>query len=213
MSRSIAVLRHAAPAVLLALAMAGCGSVLTIAPVIADADAELDPRLYGRWLADDDTEIAIRAGNGNAYAIEYGPVDGARAEAGGEPPAEPARFEGRLGRLGSRLVLDVRPVYTAPEPYDALLIPGHLLFVLDAVEDDRLVVLNLEINTVMTHLRGGDLDLPYTVEPPTWDPDDEESGPESVVIHGTPTELRAALERYLDRPGVLAAPDTLRRLE
>jgi hypothetical protein len=212
MNPSTSVTIRAACLALLAPALAGCGSVLTIAPVITEAEAERDPGLLGRWLADDDTEIAIRAGEGNAYIIEYSPAAGGESGASDDLSPAPARFEGYLGHLGTRLVLDVRPLFTAPEPYDALMIPGHLLFVIDAIDGDRLEVRTLEIEAVMTRLRRGELALPYTVQPATGEPGEEDSAPERLLLHGRTGDLRAALERHLGSPGIFAAPDTLKRL-
>lgn len=197
------------PRLLLALAllMAGCGSTVSSAPVVTDADAEFDPRLIGEWEGDDGSIFVVtRLGDpspppgnqkgGNAYAIAYTSV----VEAFGErSQAETGHFEARLGGLGGRRVLDVQPAFQVPDPYEYLVIPAHLLFVIELVTDDELHLMRLRTDVVFADVRSGTLALSYTVT-------GDDPSPDQLVLHAGTEKLRQELATYLDRPGVLSDP-------
>jgi hypothetical protein len=77
---------------------------------------------------------------------------------------------------------------------DDLLIPGHILMILD-VADDGVRVLSLDPDTLKHQLERGALALPFI-----------EYAKGSVAITASTAQLRSALATYLARPGVL---DTL----
>lgn len=167
------------------------GCVLSVDPVVAETEATIDPRLLGTWEGDDETErVVVSRGEGNAYVIETTSDDG-----------DTVQLAARLGRLGERLVLDVWP---APEddkllgPYRDLLIPGHLLYVLE-VEADELRVAQLVPDSLLAALQAGEVRLTHT------------RVGDSVVLHGTTQQLRAELAGYLARPGAIGGPGVWRR--
>lgn len=190
-----------------ALALAGCGWVVSSAPIVTADDAGFDPRLVGEWEDDAGSRMVIARGDGNGYTIEYTPVFDPGPEHGRHTVAT-GHFTARLGRLGGRTILDVQPAFDPPEPYDGLIIPGHLLFVLHSVDEDELRLQLLEIDSVVAHLESGALPLAHSLVPGSGPFD----GPEQVILHGGTAELRAGFEAYLDRPGVLGDPSPMRRV-
>ncbi len=193
--------------------LAACGSVISSAPIVTDADAESEPRLVGHWAGEDGDEIFITRGEGAVYRIEYTPFHstGPGADAG-RRKGETGTFEGRVGRLGGHLVVDVEPVIDLPEPYYGTLIPGHLLFVLEFESPDRLRLDMLNADALLARLEAGQLDLPYTAR---RNPDVEgEDGAalEQLVLHGGTAELRAALDGYLREADVFGEPAVLKRV-
>lgn len=200
------------PAALAAtLVLAGCGSVISSAPVVTDAHAEVDSRLIGRWTDDDGVEVVITRGDGVTYRIEYAPEplpwpSGAEERQRGSP----GTFEGRLGRLGGRVVVDVQPVFDPPEPYYGTLISGHLLFVIEFEGPYRLRLTGLDADSLLGHLESGRLDLAYTARR-TEPLGGEENSLEQLVLHAGTGELRAALETYIREGGVLGEASVLER--
>lgn len=201
--------RALALSVALVPALAGCGSVISSAPVVTDADAEPEPRLVGHWAEEDGDEVVVTRGEGAVYRIEYTPVHSTGAGEDAERrKGETGTFEGRVGRLGGRLVIDVHPVIALPEPYDGTLIPGHLLFVLEFDGPDRLRLDMLNADSLFARLEAGQLELPYTARR-----DGEfESLVEQLVLHGGTAELRAALDGYLREADVFGEPGVLERV-
>jgi len=174
----------------LTIVLTGC--VLTVDPVVPEDDATFDPRLLGRWEEVGGSDVAVvSSGDDETYAIEYS-ADG-----------RISNFEARLGRLGDRLILDVWPASPGdelPEHYTGLLIPGHLLLVLD-VGEDEIQLTGLDRDAFVEALRAGQVSLGH------------DSNDTQVILYGTTEELRAVLGPYLSRPGVLDDPSAWRRVE
>ena len=179
--------RWMGPAVFaLVAALAGC--VVAIEPYVTDAT--FDERLIGTWaeVGDDDTAVVTRD-TGNLYAIAYTTGSG------------PGRFEGRLGRLGDRMVLDVKAAPRRGEvssAYDDLLIPAHVAVLIDIgadevniglIDPDSLAPL-LRDQARLAHLRTK----------------------EQVILTGTTAQLRAALASHVGRAGAASANTKFRRV-
>jgi hypothetical protein len=167
----------------LAIALSAC--VLSVEPVVPESAATFDTRLLGAWQADDESDRAvISRAEGNTYAIEY--TSNHRV----------GRFEGRLGQLGKRVVLDVWPMPRDGEiaqPYDDVLLPGHLPLALD-VGTDEIRMSPIDHDALLVALNAGQVALTHG-ETKT-----------QLILHGTTEQLRAALGPYLEHAGALAEP-------
>lgn len=174
----------------LALALLAGGCALSVDPVIPDSAAMFDPRLLGTWEDPSGSERAVVSrAEGNLYAIEY--TSGGRT----------GRFEARLGRLGERLVLDVRPAPRegeVPEPYEGLLLAGHVLLALDITPDGIGIAL-LEPDSLLEAIRAGQVPLKHG------------GGEQQLILHGGTEELGAALGPYAARPDAWSEADVWRR--
>ena len=120
-------------ALLLCLLMCGC--VVSVQPVVSPASATFDARLVGRWAeVDGKDRIVVSRGDANTYEIQYTDGDG-----------KVGHFEGQLGRLGQRTVLDVQPSAreSSPMPEGPSLIRGHIIYVVAIAADSvRMQLLN-----------------------------------------------------------------------
>jgi len=160
-------------AAILACSVLSTGCVLSTDTVVSEGDAIFDARLVG------------------TYAIEY--TDGR---------GKTVRLEGRLGRLGKRLVLDVWPTpreTELPEPYRDWLIAGHLLVALD-IGDGEVRAAPLEPDSLRPRLLNGDVRLAYVLDH------------DRAILTGTTSQLRAVLGPYMERPGALTDGDVWRRV-
>jgi hypothetical protein len=168
--------------------LAAC--VVSIDPVVTEADAIFDPELLGVWLEVDgnDRAVVTHAGE-NLYEIEY------------MSELEAHLYRARLGELGARRILDVWPVLDdgPVRERDPLLVAGHLLVDLETMGPDRVVTRLVEPGAARAALESRELALGYT-------------DAESLVLHGSTAALRAALRPFLDRPGAFAGPTEWRRL-
>jgi hypothetical protein len=170
------------------LGLAAC--VVSIEPIVPEADAIFDPELLGAWLeVDGDDRVEVTRADESLYEIVYASDLAER------------RYHARLGELGARRILDVWPAVEedpvlAREP---LLVGGHLLVELGAVGPDVVVTRVMEPESLRAALVAGDLPLEYT-------------DAESLVLRGSTTELRAALRPFLDWPSAFAAPTEWRRV-
>lgn len=170
----------------LASAILVSGCVLTLDAIVPESAAIFDVRLIGAWEQGSDRAVFAR-GPGNSYTIEY-TSDG-----------RTGTFEGRLGRLGDRLVLDIQPAPGGgdlPEPYAGLLVGAHVL-------------LALEIGNNEVRVAALDSDR-FRAAPPSHIPFVRRSN-DQLILYGTAQELAPALASYLGRPDVLATPDVWRR--
>jgi len=175
-----------------ALAVVLTGCVLSVDPVVPEDEAAFDPRLLGRWEEVDGSDVAVlSSADDETYAIEY------------SEDKETSHFEARLGRLEDRLILDVWPAPSGdelPELYTGLLIPGHLLLVLD-IGQEKIQVSGLDRDAFVEALGTGQVRLGH------------DSNDDQVILYGTTDELRAALGPYLSRPDALDDPSAWRRAE
>ena len=116
-------------AVAISLHLAGC--VLSIDAVVPESEAIFDEALLGTWEVENGPDrVTITRASESTYAVDF-----ADDEVSG-------RFEARLGELDGQRVLDVWPAPsdTDPlEPYINLLVPGHVLFVLDVGGEDKVM--------------------------------------------------------------------------
>ena len=173
--------------VAMAVVLGGC--VMSIEPVVAGPDATFDARLVGEWeeVGGSDRAVVTR-GTGDTYLIDY--TDG-----------ETGRFEGRLGRLGDRWILDVSPAPRdgeVSEPYKEMLIPAHMIFAID-IATDTVRMAGIVGDSLVAALRTGRLRLAHA-----------RIG-DRLVLQGTTAELRAALGPLLARPGMVEPPSAFRR--
>lgn len=179
---------HRRAVILIAFVASGC--VLSVDPVVSESAATFDPRLLGAWqeVAGSDRAVVSR-GDGNSYRIAF------------TSEGKTGRFQARLGRLGSRLVLDVQPapVESELEPYSAALIAGHVLLALDLDSSAARTAL-LERDTLRAALAAHRLSLAHT------------DAKDRLVLRGTTNELRAGLTMYLGRSGALAKSEAWRRV-
>jgi hypothetical protein len=164
--------------------------VVSIAPVVSEADALFDPVLLGAWLEVDGAERAeVSRAAENLYEIVY------------TNDNEEGRYYARLGELGGRRVLDVWSADAEVRPAgqrDRLMVVGHLLLTLDVEGPDAVTTRILEPDSVLAALQAGELGLDHTES-------------DHLVLHGSTTALRAALRPLLDRAGAWAGPTRWRR--
>ncbi len=169
--------------------LAGC--VVSVEPVVPSSAATFDVRLLGRWTEVDGKDRAVVSrGDSNGYAIEYTDGEG-----------KVGRFEARLGRLGPRLVLDVRPAARESEPAlteAAMLIRGHVLFVIDIAADSVRIAM-LKPEALRSALMNKSVQMAHV--------DDRDR----LVLTGTSEELRRVLAGYMERSGALDEPGTWRK--
>ncbi len=183
-------------ALLLAPFVAGCVVVHSIQPVVADSAAALDERLLGSWVTVDDTghpESATLARAESGYTILYVGDHG-----------DSSRFNGRLGRIGGRWILDLSPGGESLEMarrWGSFMLPTHLALVLD-IREPEVDVAVLQGDSVLAGLHTGRLRMTY-FELPNGD----------VVLTGSSAELAAGLAEYLAWPGGLGPIGTWRRID
>ena len=178
---------------LLACTVFSGGCVLSSDTVVSESDAIFDPRLLGTWQDTSSGDRAIVSRTvAKGYAIEYTDRAG-----------KVARLEGRLGRLGTRLVLDL---WATPRETDVVdtyrdwLIPGHLLVALE-VGDGEIRAAALEPDSLIPRLHSGDVPLTYLLDHGR------------VILNGRTAQLRASLGLYMQRSGALVDPGIWRRTQ
>ncbi len=180
----------------LSVGLAAC--VVSIEPTIPASESMYEPGLLGTWVesGDKDTAVVMRDGDGG-YVIDYTDQDGT------------GRFGARVGRLGDRLFLEVRPVLPdigASDAYEALLLPAHLLFAM-TLEGDEMRLEPLDIDAVREALRYGELQAPHLSYS-----ENSIEGREQVVLTGNSTELRAWVTWLLEHAEVLGETGVWRRV-
>jgi hypothetical protein len=126
---------------------------LSVDPVISESEARFDEGLLGTWreLATGDV-ATIERGEGTVYAIHYETDDGR------------FRLRGRLGRIGGRDVLDVWPDPSDDDvkgTYSELLVPGHVLLLLD-VHRDSISTAILDPDQLKNAFENGVIRLDYS---------------------------------------------------
>jgi hypothetical protein len=179
----------------LSVVLAAC--VVSIEPTVPASESVFEPGLLGTWVesGEKDTAVVMRDGDGG-YVIDYTDQDGT------------GRFGGRVGRVGGRSLLEVRPVLPdgASEVYQALLLPGHLLFVMTLDGDDMRLV-PLDIDAVREALRRDDLRTPHLSYS-----ENSVDGREQVILTGTSADLRTWLARVVERAEVWGETGVWRRV-
>jgi hypothetical protein len=173
----------------IAIQLTGC--VLSIEPVIPDDEAIVDSRLLGTWENAVESDAATLSMDGNAaYAIEY------------SSSGKKALFGGHVGTIGERQILEVWPTPQKGdvlEPYEGLVIPGRLIFVIEFDADD-LHLTPLDVDTLYKAIEAGEVNLGY-------------SGSEGqLILFGNTNQLRAALAPYFRRTGILGERSVWKRV-
>jgi hypothetical protein len=168
--------------------LAAC--VVSVEPVVSEADALFDPVLLGVWLEVDGSDrVEVSQAAENLYEIVY------------TSDNEERRYHARLGELGDSRILDAWPAEMEGRPAGQparLMVVGHLLVTLDVVGPDAVNTRILEPDSVLAALQAGELGLDHTES-------------DNLVLHGSTAALRAALRPLLARPGALARPTQWRR--
>ena len=181
LSLTISRLAYMAAPLAALLALAGC-MPKSLAPAVADGDRVVDRRVVGRWQSDDHEWVEIQLRD-SSYGLRYTDKDG-----------KAAPLVGRLGRLGNRWILDLAPdgsgLPKVSDAYKGLLVPVHTFLVLDSIAP-RMQVWGIKQDSLEKYLER---------EPTAVAHMEVEGDP--VLTAPTP-ELRAFLERYIARPGVL----------
>lgn len=177
-----AVLSRLTTALGCALLVSGC--VLSTDAVIADDDLLLDDRLVGTWKEQDGTDSAVvTRDSGNVYSIAYSSEVGTGS------------FEGRLGRLGGRVVMDFSAaprMDEIPDAYDNYLLPSHVLLTMD-IGRDSVKIAALDSDSLRVALEAGRVRLGHG------------ELRNRVILHATGTQLREAIGPWLGQPGSLTA--------
>lgn len=171
--------------------LTGCTVMGSVAPIVSESDALFDQRLVGTWAASDGSEAAaFTRDSASGYEIVYTDDQG-----------KVGRFEGRLGRVGGRLVLDMSPVtmeLDVADVYGAFLLPLHTPIFIDSIgetlvwrvpEPDSLKALFGRSPRVAAHELRGDL---------------------IVLTAGSP-EVRRVVADVARRPGFLSEAETWMR--
>lgn len=188
-----------APALFTIIALSGLvtGCVLSIETAVPQA--VFQPGLVGTWMGienngEDTLRATVTRWGKTGYRIRYTDEDG-----------KSAMFEGRTGRVGNHLVLEVAPLVPEGEPSDAytdMLLPGRVVFVI-ALGDDDLRTTALEIDSLRAYLRRHGTSIPSL---------DAGGNSSDLLLTGTTAELRTWLASYLDRPGVFTDEAVWRRV-
>jgi hypothetical protein len=169
------------------------GCVLSTDAVVSEADATFDPRLLGTWYEIESSDRAVVSRTGaKGYAIEYTDRTG-----------RVVRLEGRLGRLGTRTLLDlwITPSDTeVAEPYRAWLVPGHLLIALD-IGNGEIRAAALEPDSLISRLRRGEVPLAYVLDHGR------------VILEAPTAQLRNVLAPHVQRNGALTDPGVWRHVQ
>jgi len=180
----------------LAIALGGC--VYSVESVITESSVTFDPRLLGAWEEVGGSERAVVTRSArNGYMIAYGSGDTV------------SQYEARLGRLGSRLILDasVSPEDGPPMPSGKPPIAWHRAYALD-VGEDEIRVAPIDGDSLVAAIRSGRVRLDAHARvafcPGVCAPTD-------LILDGRTEELRAALGPYLERAGSLESPIVFRR--
>lgn len=174
----------------LVLSLGAC--LVSVAPVIPDADAAFDARLLGSWeeIGGGDRATVAR-GESSGYVIEYSDDGGV------------ARYAARLGTLAGRLVLDVWPEPRdgeLPKQYVDMLLPVHLALAVTIAGDEVRLSL-LEADDVARSLSKARSPVAHS----------RVGG--HTALHGTTAEVRTALADHLARGGAIESPSVFRRMK
>jgi hypothetical protein len=154
-----------------------CGCVLSTSSLFEEKEAIFDERLVGSWreVAGNDRAVVQRDGIG--YSITYSDSE------------DTARFQGRLGKVGNALFLDVWPAPADTEMksgYRDLMLPAHMLLKVDLRENEvGLAVLDKDV--FATRLKS--LALPYRLEQ------------YRLILFASTPQMRSAITKVADRPG------------
>jgi hypothetical protein len=171
--------------VIAALTASACeGTVDSIDPVIPEEEAFFDERLLGVWLdGDGDAYLVITPAGEGSYAIHL-PGD-----------TDSARFEGRLGQLAGRTLLEL----TSAIQVGRFLRPSFLLLDVQ-FRGDTLGLFNLRGDSLLAAIHRGEVALDFDAE-----------GDDDLLIRSRTPAVRAALAPYIAREEVWSEYTTLTR--
>jgi hypothetical protein len=178
--------------VVIAVSVVVAACAVSVDAVVTDANATFDQRLLGNWVdADDaDTRVAVTRESPTSYRVMF------------TDDGKTGKYEARLGRLGTRTVLDVWPEPAdseIAEPYRGALIPGHLLFVVE-IGPDRITAAALSTDSLRAAIKAARVKL------------DTLGDRRQLILTGPTSALRTALATHIARPGALDKPATFTRV-
>ena len=173
------------------IAISACG-VASVSPFVTSADAVSEPRLIGSWQDQKGRESAVitAASEKGSYSIVYTDED-----------AKVGRFDARLGRIGTMMILDVQPVDPLPsanDVYRSLLLRTHGVVIIDSIT-----------NVLAFRLVSGDSLKPYLRAHPELL--DHTLVDNSVLFTASSEDSRRFLTEFLRRPGALEEGEIWRR--
>jgi hypothetical protein len=124
-------LRHLARRAMLALValllMCGCNATVSISPLYDRDSGTSDPRLVGRWVTDRGLTVNISHEEGHQYRMV---LEGTHSSNGRQREVKKEYFL-RPVKLKGSLYLDISATQAldldAPEKFEPLMIPGHLI--------------------------------------------------------------------------------------
>jgi hypothetical protein len=184
--------RPASSVVVIAASIVLTACAVSVDAVVTGAAATFDQRLIGNWVdADDaDTRVTVTRESPTSYRIMF------------TDDGKTGKFEGRLGRLGTRTVLDVWPEPAdseIAEQYHGSLIPAHVLFVVE-IGADQVTAAALSTDSLRASIKAGRVKL------------DTIRANRQLILSGSTPALRAALATHIARPGALDKPATFKRV-
>lgn len=186
----------------------GCDAVVSIDPVIGDADAVPAPELLGDWTANDTVIYRVTADPSTpaAYLVRI-----TAPAVDNEPDLGNVAMALRATRIRERLLIEVTPseadslVGRVMRGYGSLLQPGHLHAVVVA-GSDSVQAFPFGVAVVRDAIASG------ACPAATGHAVARSNGAgRDVILGGAPSELRSVVTCLLDRPGVLAELVTLHR--
>jgi hypothetical protein len=185
------------PAVALGLVflLSACFAI-TIDELVPDSEMVIDARLIGEWegYLEEDSSLSRAAisGGGRGYLIEYTAGNG-----------QTGRFDARLGRLGSHLVLEVRPVEPGDDrPIEAsLAVAAHLQLFLE-IGADSVALRCFDPDELVDAVAAGTLHL-RALRDSFY----------RTLVYGSTEELRTELLAFIERPEALSEPVIWRRVQ
>ena len=184
-------MRRFGSAVVFASIVVLTGCVGSIYALWAGPDMTMDRRLVGTWNdVGSKSWFEVSATGPFTYLVVMHDDSG-----------KVGRFQGLLGRIDERLVMDIQPDVTAltvPDAYTGLLQPMHGFLFIDSIGAHPKVSI-LDPDSVKHYI---------TAHPGAVRADTLSAG---VVLEGTPRDLQAFLMGYLRRPGIFSEPMRLAR--
>ncbi len=170
--------------VLAAVWLAGCTSFGSVAPLVTDDNAIVDPLLIGTWLDSGSTMAVVIDEEDGQYRISIVEADG-----------EGTRFGGRLGRVGSLMVLELIEQGPPSEAGEARGTSPSLYFpVLVDLLGSELGVRILDTDSLKRYFRDHPRSLDHFARGSLWG--------SSIIITAPTSKWRRFLESYARRPGV-----------
>lgn len=191
------------------VALVGCDSVVSLDPVIGDADAVQAPEILGDWTSNDTVIYRVTADTSNPTAYVVRITGPAIAD---EPDLADIVIALRATRIQQRLLIEITPseadslIGRVMRSYGSLLQTGYLHAVIVAATDS-LRAFPFGVPGVRDALASGA--CPAASGRALLRSGGAAS--RDVVLGGVPSELRSIVTCFLDRPGVLTESEILHR--